>query len=109
MLGMMINSLEELPSHLVGFYGAEILSLYSNNPEKYTVETDYFSGSIETSPHHYEQSSQHTRRQIINVRIGFCTKQDGDLAIAVWIPDLKNSSPDELIKWSGFAVGGNRG
>lgn len=98
-----MNSFEDIPPHLVGFFSAEILALYASQPDKYTVETDYFSGKINTADPHFEAAAEGIGRNIIRVRFGFRTRKDGDLALAVWMPDLKNCSSDERVKWTGFS------
>jgi len=85
----------DIPPNIVSFFSAEILAVYSNQPDKYTVETDYFSGEVQKSGD----------KSIFSVRFGFRTRKDGDLAVAVFMPDLKNCSPDERKKWNGFALG----
>ena len=99
-----MNTFEDIPLHLVSFFSGEILALYSSQPDKYAVETDYFSGEIKTASRHFEAFSESTGKNIIGVKFGFRTREDGDLALAVWMPDLKNCSSDELTKWIGFTV-----
>ena len=99
-----MKTFKDIPPHLVRFFSGEILTLYSSQPDKYTVETDYFSGEIKTASGHFEAFSVRTGKNIIGVKFGFRTREDGDLALAVWMPDLNNCSSDELAKWRGFAV-----
>lgn len=99
-----MNHSYDLPAHIVSYFSAEILAHYSNQSDKYTVEMDYFSGEIQTCSHHYQKSRESTGQGIIFAKFGFRTRKNGDLALAVWMPDLNTSSSDELSKWKGFAV-----
>ena len=47
-----MNTFEDIPPHVVSFFNGEILALYASQPDKYTVETDYFSGEINTTALH---------------------------------------------------------
>lgn len=99
-----MNTFEDIPPHLVKFFSGEILALYATQPDKYTIETDYFSGEINTAERHYTAVAESTGTNIIGVKFGFRTRKDGDLALAVWMPDLKRCSSDELMKWTGFSL-----
>ena len=99
-----MNTFEDIPPHVVSFFNGEILALYASQPDKYTVETDYFSGEINTTALHCKAVAEGTGKNDIGVKFGFRTKKDGDLALAVWMPDLKRCSADELMKWTGFSL-----
>lgn len=92
-----------LPENFVLYFSAELLALYASQPDRYSVQTDYFSGEIETSNEHFEDARA-VRQHLIRVRFGFRTLRSGDLALAVLAPDLKDASPDERAKWHGFHV-----
>ena len=92
---------DDIPREKVNFYSAEMLAVYESQPDKYAVETDYFSGTIKTADRYYEEIAEDTRKNIVSIRFGFRTKVSGDLALAVWMPDLQNTE-HEYTKWHGF-------
>ena len=92
---------DDIPREKVNFYSAEMLAVYASQPDKYAVETDYFSGTIKTADRSYEEIAANNRENIVSVRFGFRTKVSGDLALAVWMPDLQDTE-DEFTKWHGF-------
>ena len=96
-----MQSFDDIPREKVNFYSAEMLAVYESQPDKYAVETDYFSGTIKTADRYYEEIAEDTRKNIVSIRFGFRTKVSGDLALAVWMPDLQNTE-HEYTKWHGF-------
>ena len=88
---------------LLEFYNIDILSVYQSNPDKYEVYTDNFEGRISIRDDYYESLSAE-ERIYINVQFGFRTRKDGELALAVYLPDLKKSSSVEQTKWQGFLI-----
>jgi hypothetical protein len=95
--------MSSIPENFVLFFSAELLALYANQPDRYSVQTDYFSGEIETSAGHFDEARA-AGQHLIRVRFGFRTMRSGDLALAVLAPDLKDASPDEKAKWLGFGI-----
>lgn len=98
-----MKTVKDIPPHCVDFFSAEILSIYSHQPDKYAVDTDYFTGGVNTAGKHYA-AARSTGENIIGIRFGFRTRKDGELAVAVWMPDFEKCSPDEQKKWTGFAL-----
>jgi hypothetical protein len=98
--------LQNIPAHLLGYFKADVLALYVSQPDRYDVHTDYFSGHIQTSSDHYQRIRERARQTLLNVKFGFRTLVGGELALAVWMPDLSSASPDEQQKWLGFRVSG---
>ncbi len=90
--------------HLVGFFDAAILTIYRTQPDKYDVETDYFSGALSTSDKHFAEFAQHQQGNCIGLKFGFRAQHNGELVLAVWMPGFKHCSADESAKWSGFAI-----
>jgi hypothetical protein len=95
---------KDIPSHLLDFFKADVLALYVNQPDRYAVHTDYFSGHVETSSEHYQRVAGQSRQTLLDIKFGFRTLLSGDLALAVWMPDLAKASLDERTKWAGFKV-----
>jgi len=89
--------------NLIEFYEKDILAVYQNNPDKYEIYTDNFEGRISVRDDYYEALLQE-QRNFIDVQFGFRTKKDGELALAVYVPDLKSSSDSEQNKWQGFKI-----
>ncbi|MCK4312450.1 MAG: hypothetical protein KAW88_06925 [Candidatus Cloacimonetes bacterium] len=87
-------------SELFEFYNIDILSVYQNRPDKYEVYTDNFEGRISIRDDYYETLSQEERFNI-NVQFGYRTKKDGELVLAVYLPDLRKASSVEKEKWIG--------
>ncbi len=100
-----MQATRDIPPTFVSFYNAAILGPYRDQPDKYSVETDYFEGEVATTDHYFEEHARSSGAEIISVRFGFRTMVGGDLALAVWMDDLRKSSPDEQAKWDGFSVG----
>ena len=93
---------DDIPQEKVNFYSAEMLAVYASQPDKYSVETDYFSGTIKTADRYDQEIAANNQNSILSIRFGFRTKVRGDLALAVWMPDLQRASEDEFAKWHGF-------
>ncbi|HEV2175550.1 MAG TPA: hypothetical protein VGR71_18385 [Nitrospira sp.] len=45
--------MSDIPANFVDYFSAQILALYQSQPNRYTVQTDYFSGEITTADAHY--------------------------------------------------------
>lgn len=90
--------------HSLGFFDAAILTVYRTQPDKYAIETDYFSGALNTSDKHFAEIAPHQQENIIGLRFGFRARHNGELVLAVWMPDFRNCSADESAKWSGFVI-----
>jgi len=88
---------------LFNFYNIDILSVYQNNPDKFEVYTDNFEGRISIRDDYFATLLPENRIYL-NIQFGFRTKKDGELALAVYLPDLKKSTSDEQTKWHGFLI-----
>lgn len=94
-----------MTQRLIGYFEADVLSLYSSNPHKYTIDTDYFEGELKTSSTYFEELDALGKRdEYIRIRFGYHAKSDGSLCLAVFIPDLVNATSLEQKKWSPFIV-----
>lgn len=94
-----------MTNRLIGYFEADVLSLYSSNPHKYIIDTDYFEGDLKTSSGYFEEltaSGKHD--EYIRIRFGYHAKADGSLCLAVFIPDLAKAVSSEQNKWSPFIV-----
>ena len=93
-------------NEIIGFFEADVLSYYENNPHKYELDTDYFKGILETTDAHYYKlkSCGMLDEYISQIRFGYHSKKDGTLCIAVYLPDLDKVSETERVKWFAFRV-----
>jgi hypothetical protein len=82
---------------LLGFFDQQALASYRNEADKYTLKTDHFEGRLEKS-----DTNQSSDR--LNIRFGYRTRTNGDLALAVFLPDLKAASPNHQARWLGFLL-----
>ena len=91
---------------IIGFFEADVLSYYENNPHKYELDTDYFKGILKTTDTHYYELKSYGRldEDISQIRFGYHSKKDGTLCIAVFLPDLGKVSETERGKWFAFRV-----
>ena len=91
---------------IIGFFDADVLSYYVNNPHKYELDADDFEGVLNTTDSHYYkfESCGMLNEDITQIRFGYHSKKDGTLCIAVYLPDLVKISETEQAKWSAFKV-----
>ena len=90
---------------IIGFFEADILSYYENNPHKYEIDADYFEGNINTTDiYYYELESCGKADEYISIRFGYHSKKDGNLCVAVYLPDLIKTLETEREKWFPFRV-----
>lgn len=88
---------------LFEYYNIDILSIYKNRPNKYIVYTDNFEGKISIRDDYYENHA-HEDDAYIDVSFGFRTQKDGELAVAVYLPDLRRLPNAEQKKWQEFII-----
>lgn len=80
---------------IVGFFDQQVLASYRNEADKYTLKTDHFEGKLEKT-----DGNQSSDR--LDIRFGYRTRTNGDLALAVYLPDLSAASSTHQTRWSGF-------
>lgn len=94
-----------MTQRIIGYFEADVLSLYSSNPHKYTIDTDYFEGILSTSNEYFQELDDAGKcDEYINIRFGYHSKLDGSLCLAVFLPDLAKAISFEQKKWSPFIV-----
>lgn len=94
-----------MTQRMIGYFEADVLSLYSSNPHKYEIDTDYFEGEIKTSIDYFEELDAIKKcDEYIRIRFGYHAKTDGSLCLAVFLPDLAKAASLEQKKWSPFIV-----
>ena len=87
---------------LIGFFETDVLASYENNPHKYELNKGSFGGELETRWTYLESSG--IQDEDIHVRFGYHSKQDGELCLAVFLPDLAKASKIEQRKWYPFMI-----
>lgn len=88
---------------LIGYFDSQVLASYRNEPDKYLIETDYFHGEVKgTTQYFQELEITNQTDEFIYVLFGYRTLQDGNLAIAAFLPDLFEKSKKHVPRWSGF-------
>ena len=91
------------PKGLIGFFDQQVLAAYRNEPHKYEVTSDNFEGTLTVTDEYYrELESAKKANEYISIRFGYRTLEDGDLALAVWLPDLFEKSKHHATKWAAF-------
>ena len=91
---------------IIGFFEADVLSYYKDNPHMYELDTDFFEGKLMTTDTHYYELEACGRldEYISQIRFGYHSKLDGTLCVAVYLPDLMKAAETEREKWGPFRV-----
>jgi len=80
-----------------------VLAAYRNEPHKYAITSDYFEGTLTVTDEYYRELEAAERtNEYVNVRFGYRTLSDGNLALAAWLPDLFERSKAHVEKWAAF-------
>ena len=89
--------------HLLGYFDQQVLAAYRNEPHKYEIESDYFEGELSVTDSYYrELEAVGKTDQTVNVKFGYRTLRDGNLALVAWLPDLFERSKSHVQRWSAF-------
>jgi hypothetical protein len=89
--------------HLLGYFDPQVLASYRNSPHKYEIESDYFEGTLSiTSEYYSELEATGKTSEYVNIRFGYRTLRDGNLAIVAWLPDLTEKSKAHVERWAAF-------
>src|ERR1017187_8040022 len=88
------------------YYLSNVLAMFYNQSEKYSIQTDEFEGTVRIRDS-YLRSKGNTRDETyLNVEFGFRACRHGEWAIAAYGPDLDKASVDEKQLWSSFEIVG---
>jgi hypothetical protein len=91
--------------NFLGYFDQQILAAYYNEPNKYTVQSDFFQGDVIITDEYYlQQEDLGQEIDYINVRFGYRTLKNGYLAIVAWLPDLYEKSKNHIKKWEAFSL-----
>jgi hypothetical protein len=98
-----MNTSSKIPEHLLGYFDQQVLASYRNEPNKYIIESDYFEGELSVTNEYYaELELLGKTAEYVNIKFGYRTLRDGNLAIVAWLPDLVDKSKTHVPKWSAF-------
>jgi hypothetical protein len=90
---------------LLGYFDPQVLAAYRNEPHKYALKSDYFSGELQTTSEYYSELENSGRRsESVDIRFGYRTLKDGNLAIVAWLPDLFKKSKAHINRWAAFQL-----
>jgi hypothetical protein len=91
------------PKGLVDFFDQQVLAPYRNEPQKYQITSDNFEGTLTVTDEYYGQlDAAGKTKEYISIRFGYRTLSDGNLAVAVWLPDLLEKSRHHAPRWAAF-------
>ena len=90
---------------VLGFFEPEVLAGYREQPDKYELKTDHFEGHLGISSDYYERLNHDGRdKEYIEVRFGYRTLRNGELKLAVFLPDLVDKSSGHAARWNAFLI-----
>src|SRR5438132_1880136 len=90
---------------LLGYFDTQVLAAYRNELHKYLIKSDYFSGELEiTSEYYRELERAEQRDKSVNIRFGYRTLKEGNLAIVAWLLDLFEKSKSHIDRWAAFQL-----
>src|SRR6266567_3305232 len=90
---------EAFYTRIVGFFDQRILAVYKSEPDKYVLETDNFEGTLKRV---YDDDDYAIAEDHIDIRFGYRTLASGNLALAVFLPDLVEKSASHVKQWAGY-------
>jgi hypothetical protein len=97
------STLESI-GHLLGYFDSQVLASYRNEPNKYKIENDSFEGKLTIATEFFDELDSEERfDRNVDIRFGYRTLKDGNLAIVAWLPDFKKSK-SHIRKWMGFEL-----
>jgi len=90
---------------ILGFFSPAVLAAYREQPDKYVLTTDHFEGRVTVTSAYFAQLDEAAQdSEYIDVKFGYRTLKNGDLAIAVYLPDLVDHSSSHVDRWRPFIV-----
>ena len=89
--------------HCLGYFDPQVLAAYRNEPHKYIIESDYFRGTLQTAEEYYcELAEAGKQDESVDIRFGYRTLKDDNLALVAWLPDLFEKSQAHITRWKAF-------
>src|SRR5665213_3105310 len=93
----------ESEESFLGFFDQTVLGSYRSQPDKCELTTDNFEGHLTNSRSSFESMDQAgDYRDAIDIRFGYRTLANGDLAVVVFGGDLMQRSKGHRQSWMGF-------
>src|SRR5258708_3921323 len=90
---------EAFYARIVGFVDKRSRAVYKWETEKYVLETDNCEGTLRRA---YDEDDLAIAEDHIDIRFGYCTLASGNLALAVYLPDLVEKSASHVKQWAGY-------
>src|SRR5262245_24724841 len=98
-------SMDDRIKGILGFFEPEVLAAYREQPDKFELTTDHFEGHLTISSAYYARLDEKSQdKEYIEIRFGYRTLRNGDLKLAVFLPDLIEKSRGHLERWKAFVV-----
>ncbi len=84
---------------IVVYFDQQVLASYRNEPDRYILKTDHFEGRLQSV---VDDDGVAVATGRIDIRFGYRTRANGDLAMAVFLPDLVDKSPVHSPRWAAY-------
>src|SRR6266487_1874480 len=94
-----INEKEAFYAKIVGFFDQRVLASYRSEPDRYVLKTDHFEGHLQAV---VDDDGVPVAADRIDIRFGYRTCASGDLALAVFLPDLFEKSSTHVQQWTAY-------
>lgn len=94
-----INDKEAFYAKIVGFFDQRVLASYKSEPDRYILETDHFNGHLRAV---VDDEGVPVAGDYIDIRFGYRTCTNDDLALAVFLPDLFKKSSAHVPRWAAY-------
>ena len=96
------GKLVQASSGLLGYFDQQVLASYRNEPHKFAVETDSFEGTLTLRQNYYQELEESGNTdEWVNLKFGYRTLDDDNLAVVLWLPDLMKAESHQA-RWMGF-------
>jgi hypothetical protein len=93
---------------ILGFFNPAVLAPYREQPDKYIITTDHFDGRVTVTSAYFAQLDDAAQdKEYIDVKFGYRTLRSGELAVAAYLPDLVDHSPNHVERWRPFVIAGH--
>jgi hypothetical protein len=92
-----VTDKEAFYQQIVGYFDQQVLASYRSEPDKYMLKTDHFEGRLRAI---VDDDGIAVAADHIDIRFGYRTCANGDLALAVFLPDLVDRSPGHAQRWA---------
>lgn len=96
---MAVIDKETFYQRIVGCFDLQALASYRNEPDKYILKTDHFEGRLQAV---VNDDGVSVAGDYIDIRFGYRTRKNGDLALAVFLPDLSEKSSAHVSRWVAY-------